>query len=119
MYKLLLITQKSKDRNNLGFTLIELLVVIAIIGTLSSVILASLNSARVKARDIKRISDLKQIEVALNLYYLDTGHYPREGISGEDTGNGTICQSCTGGINNILENYMGAITEDPVNDSNH
>ncbi|QQR82870.1 type II secretion system protein [Candidatus Campbellbacteria bacterium] len=51
-----------------GFTLIELLVVIAIIGILSSVVLASLNSAREKARDAKRISDIKQIQLALELY---------------------------------------------------
>src|SRR3989344_4393130 len=44
-----------------GFTLIELLVVIAIIGFLSSVVLASLNSARAKGRDSRRASDLKQI----------------------------------------------------------
>lgn len=62
-----------------GFTLIELLVVIAIIGILSSVVLASLNSARAKARDAKRMSDLKSIETALNLYYSDYGSYPSTG----------------------------------------
>lgn len=51
-----------------GFTLIELLVVIAIIGILSSVVLASLSTARLKARDVRRISDIKQIQLALELY---------------------------------------------------
>jgi len=59
-----------------GFTLIELLVVIAIIGILSSVVVASLNSARTKARDARRVSDIKQIQVALELYYDTVGQYP-------------------------------------------
>ena len=59
-----------------GFTLIELLVVIAIIGILSSVVLASLNSARQKGRDAKRISDVKQLQLALELYYDANGQYP-------------------------------------------
>ena len=59
-----------------GFTLIELLVVIAIIGILSSVVLASLNSARTKARDAKRVSDVKQIQLALEMYYDDHTNYP-------------------------------------------
>ncbi|PIY58013.1 MAG: secretion system protein G, partial [Candidatus Yonathbacteria bacterium CG_4_9_14_0_2_um_filter_47_74] len=59
-----------------GFTLIELLVVIAIIGVLSSVVLASLNTARGRANDARRISDLKAIEIALALYYDNNGAYP-------------------------------------------
>ena len=51
-----------------GFTLIELLVVIAIIGILASVVLASLNSARKKSRDARRVADIKQIQLALELY---------------------------------------------------
>jgi prepilin-type N-terminal cleavage/methylation domain-containing protein len=59
-----------------GFTLIELLVVIAIIGLLSSIVLAALNSARIKAHDAERIQDLKQISTAVELYYDKYGHYP-------------------------------------------
>jgi len=63
-------------KRNKGFTLIELLVVIAIIGILSSVVLASLNSARAKSRDAKRVSDIKQLQLALELYFDDNGQYP-------------------------------------------
>lgn len=59
-----------------GFTLIELLVVIAIIGILSSIVLASLNSARQKGRDARRLADVKQIQLALELYYDANGQYP-------------------------------------------
>lgn len=52
-----------------GFTLIELLVVIAIIGVLASIVLASLNNARRKSRDARRITDIKQIQLALELYF--------------------------------------------------
>lgn len=62
---------------NRGFTLIELLVVIAIIGILSSVVLASLNSARSKGRDARRVSDLKQLQLALELWYdANSQEYP-------------------------------------------
>lgn len=60
-----------------GFTLIELLVVIAIIALLSSVVLAALSSARAKARDARRISDIRQIQRAIELYPDDhNGAYP-------------------------------------------
>jgi len=51
-----------------GFTLIELLVVIAIIGVLASIVLASLSTAREKSRDARRLADIKQIQLALELY---------------------------------------------------
>ncbi len=59
-----------------GFTLIELLVVISIIGLLGSIVLTSVNSARVKARDAKRRADLNQIYLALQLYFDDHGYLP-------------------------------------------
>ncbi len=63
-------------RKNYGFTLIELLVVIAIISLLSSVVLASISSARVKARDSRRSSDIKSIHTALQLYQDKYGCIP-------------------------------------------
>lgn len=66
-----------QNKTTRGFTLIELLVVIAIIGILSSVVLASLNTARLKSRDTRRISDIKQLQLALALYYdANSSAYP-------------------------------------------
>lgn len=79
---------KLKNKN-LGFTLIELLVVIAIIGLLSSVVLASLSATRKKARDARRLQDVRQIQIALELYYNNNNQYPNNtdnDCSGWDTG---------------------------------
>jgi type II secretion system protein G len=69
---------RAKNKS-LGFTLIELLVVIAIIGILAAVVLVSLNSARSKSRDARRLSDIHQLQTALELFYNDNGGYPPTG----------------------------------------
>ena len=63
--------------NPTGFTLIELLVVIAIIGVLATVVLVSVNSARKKSRDARRVADMRQIRIALEGFYDDHGYYPQ------------------------------------------
>lgn len=67
---------KSFYHNKKGFTLIELLVVIAIIGLLATLGVVSFENARNKARDAKRLSDIKQIQSALELYLDANGQYP-------------------------------------------
>jgi len=59
--------KETKTMKRKGFTLIELLVVIAIIGLLSTLAVVSLNSARAKARDARRLSDVKQLSTVLEM----------------------------------------------------
>ena len=77
-----------------GFTLIELLVVIAVIGILSSIVFVNLNSARAKARDAIRLSDMYQTQLALEVYYASNDRYPNSDLAGcggwDSSGNGTF-----------------------------
>lgn len=101
--------------NKKGFTLIELLVVIAIIGLLSTLAVVALGSAREKARDSKRLSDLKQVQTALELYFTDNNTYPTStavtlgGASAQCLGsNGFQASgSCVGTV------YMGLVPKEP------
>ena len=62
-----------------GFTLIELLVVVAIIGLLLSIISAAVSAQRIKAKDARRIADLKAVKSGMDLYYDQGGGYPDAG----------------------------------------
>ncbi len=62
-------------KNSKGFTLIELLVVIAIIGILSSVVLASLNTARGKGADSAVKANLANLRAQAEIYYDQNSGY--------------------------------------------
>ncbi|MFZ2831725.1 MAG: prepilin-type N-terminal cleavage/methylation domain-containing protein [Minisyncoccia bacterium] len=110
-----------------GFTLIELLVVISIVGILSGVVLSTLNSARAKARDAQRYSDLYQIRTALNMYFSDIGVYPSTlPWILPNSGYQTICNNginastipfsnsgATGWIPNLAPLYIPSLPSDP------
>ena len=104
---------------NRGFTLIELLVVVAIIGLLSSIVMASLNSARMKARDAKRLSDMHQMQIALDLYYNTFGSYPNSdnaGCGGWDS-SGTPEGAPSFITPLVSNNFLSNLSDSTINDT--
>jgi prepilin-type N-terminal cleavage/methylation domain-containing protein len=79
---------KVTSKKSAGFTLIELLVVIAIIALLTTLAVTALDSARRKSRDSKRVTDVKQFQTALELYFNDEEGYPNGSFT---LGEGTSC----------------------------
>ncbi|HRH33215.1 MAG TPA: prepilin-type N-terminal cleavage/methylation domain-containing protein [bacterium] len=59
-----------------AFTLVEIMVVVAIIGILSTLIIISLDTTKMTARNTRRLADIKQLQIALKMYYADNGFYP-------------------------------------------
>jgi prepilin-type N-terminal cleavage/methylation domain-containing protein len=100
--------------NKRGFTLIELLVVIAIIGLLSTIVMVSLNKARAKARDTKRVGDLRQIRNALEFYYDANERYPNSGGGWRSECPGWGGYAANDVIPGLVSAYMSAFPSDPT-----
>jgi len=89
-----------------GFTLIELLVVIAIIGILSSVVLASLNTARGKGADANIKSNLSNVRAQAEILYDTAGSYT--GLCTDPTVSG-MTASAASALGGSVVNTLGTV----------
>lgn len=91
-----------------GFTIIELLVVMAIIAMLTSVVLVVMTDLQAKSRDTRRMEDVREIQKALSLYYVDGNRFPQAAspvtITGSDSFSTTLVNS----------GAISAVPADPV-----
>jgi len=108
-----------------GFTLIELLIVIAIIATLATAVILILNPAELlrRTRDSQRLSDIKELQKALQLFHLTYGRYPLSGECGATIPNGgwsnsIQCLSNGRWLRDSTYNLSQFFTADPVDPVN-
>jgi general secretion pathway protein G len=68
----------EKRYREAGFTLLELMIVIAILGLMAYMVAPRLMGVMTKAKPKIALTDLKNLETALDMFYLDVGRYPTD-----------------------------------------
>ncbi len=110
---------KRHSREKKGFTLIEVLIVVAIIGILTAILVANYNDARKNSRDKIRKSDLKSLQLAIELYKAQYGQYPAQGCGtpgaswagpGSHPAWGATCDTYIAGL---VPDFVPALPRDP------
>lgn len=107
----------SFTKKTAGFTIVELLIVIVVIGILAAITIVAFNGVQARSRDTARITKVKDIAKALELYKVDNGRYPpildgrgQESTCGSQTENWGHCDR-----NRELANYLAEYTKiDPT-----
>lgn len=95
----------SKTRlDNKGFTLIELLTVISVIGMIASIAVTSFTTARIKARDARRVLEFDALQKAVELYYTENSAYPDFGHTAT-----TLTSSWEDDLGTALQGYMNSV----------
>jgi prepilin-type N-terminal cleavage/methylation domain-containing protein len=95
-----------------GFSFIELIVSVSVVGILVGIVLVVMNpnQLRAKARDARRINDLKLIQSGLEQFLSNNGAYPT--CSGGNVWG--IAQACLTRVGNDLTTYIGSFPKDPL-----
>jgi prepilin-type N-terminal cleavage/methylation domain-containing protein len=110
-----------KKASHLGFTMVELMVVVSIISILAAVLFASFDEGRKQSRDKVRQAELKELQLAIELYKAQNGQYPAKGCgitAIQWTGPGSFAASpwgltCEPYIDGLVPNFTASLPRDP------
>lgn len=97
-----------KSTNKKGFTILELMVSVAIIAILTSIILVTISGIKERGRDARRLSDVNEIQNALNLYFSSHNIFPVFSTKITITGDDAFSELL------INEKNMPAVPTDPL-----
>lgn len=107
--------KQKHNQKQKGFTLIEAMVVLLIIGTLAAVVLVQNREIQRRARDAKRVADIGMIQLALELFRDQYGHYPGPAVEGVPATGEKI--GVGGAIDIALAPYLNMLVpRDPMHD---